>query len=108
MQEQVRRLNGQVEELTFQLLQLQEQIRKMQEDNEFRFQELEEKHSDSGGGNNKNSNPASKSTSGGNRLGKSRPSEAAQSSTLSGGKNTVKQSRKLVGYWACRREALVL
>ena len=100
MQEQVRRLNGQVEELTFQLLQLQEQIRKMQEDNEFRFQELEEKHSDSGGGNNKNSNPASKSTSGGNRLGKSRPSEAAQSSTLSGGKNTsktIKEAGRILG-----------
>jgi tol-pal system protein YbgF len=41
LEEEVRRLNGQVEELNFQLLQLQEMIRKMQEDNEFRFQELE-------------------------------------------------------------------
>jgi tol-pal system protein YbgF len=90
LQERVRKLNGEVEELTFQLLQLQEQIRKMQEDNEFRFQELEENHSDSSGGNNKNSNLASKSISGGSRLGKSQPSEAAQLSTLSGGKNTSK------------------
>jgi tol-pal system protein YbgF len=41
LEEEVRRLNGQVEELNFQLLQMQEMIRKMQEDNEFRFQELE-------------------------------------------------------------------
>ena len=100
MQEQVRRLNGQVEELTFQLLQLQEQIRKMQEDNEFRFQELEEKHSDSSEGNSKNSNLASKSTNGGNRLGKSQPSEVAQSSALSGGKNTsktIKEAGRILG-----------
>jgi tol-pal system protein YbgF len=41
LEDQVRQLNGKVEELTFQLLQLQEQIRKTQEDNEFRFQQLE-------------------------------------------------------------------
>lgn len=43
MEEQLRSLSGTVEELNFQILQLQEQIRKMQEDNEFRFQELEKK-----------------------------------------------------------------
>jgi tol-pal system protein YbgF len=43
LEEQLRSLNGTVEELNFQILQLQEQIRKMQEDNEFRFQELEKK-----------------------------------------------------------------
>jgi tol-pal system protein YbgF len=43
IEEQIRALNGTVEELNFQLLQLQEQLRKMQEDNEFRFQELEKK-----------------------------------------------------------------
>ncbi|MBC8129281.1 MAG: tol-pal system protein YbgF [Rhizobiaceae bacterium] len=41
LEEDNRRLNGRVEELSFQLLQMQEQLRKMQEDNEFRFQELE-------------------------------------------------------------------
>ncbi len=41
LEEEVRALNGKVEDLTFQLLQLQETLRKMQEDNEFRFQELE-------------------------------------------------------------------
>jgi tol-pal system protein YbgF len=41
LEEQLRQLNGRVEEMSFQLLQMQETIRKAQEDNEFRFQELE-------------------------------------------------------------------
>jgi tol-pal system protein YbgF len=41
LEEQVRTLNGRIEELGFQLLQMQEQMRQMQEDNEFRFQQLE-------------------------------------------------------------------
>lgn len=41
LEEELRTLNGKVEELSFQLLQLQEQLRKAQEDNEFRFQQLE-------------------------------------------------------------------
>jgi tol-pal system protein YbgF len=41
LEEQVRQLNGRIEEMSFQLLQMQEQIRKFQEDNEFRFQDLE-------------------------------------------------------------------
>lgn len=49
LEEQIRSLNGTMEELNFQILQLQEQIRKMQEDNEFRFQELEKK-SEAGAG----------------------------------------------------------
>ncbi len=48
LEEEIRKLNGRIEELNFQILQMQEQIRKMQEDNEFRFQELEKKHSDAG------------------------------------------------------------
>lgn len=47
LEEQIRSLNGTVEELNFQILQMQEQLRKIQEDNEFRFQELE-KRSDAG------------------------------------------------------------
>ncbi len=43
LEEQVRQLNGRIEELTFQLLELQERLRRQNEDNEFRFQELEEK-----------------------------------------------------------------
>ncbi|MDZ5699176.1 tol-pal system protein YbgF [Chelativorans sp. M5D2P16] len=49
LEEELRRLNGRVEELNFQILQMQDQIRRMQEDNEFRFQQLEEKRSDAGG-----------------------------------------------------------
>jgi len=41
LEEQIRKLNGRVEELGFQLLEMQEHMRKMQEDNEFRFQEIE-------------------------------------------------------------------
>lgn len=41
LEEQIRLLNGKVEEMNFLVLQLQEQMRKMQEDNEFRFQEIE-------------------------------------------------------------------
>ncbi|WP_420961289.1 tol-pal system protein YbgF [Brucella sp. IR073] len=50
LEEQVRNLTGKIEELNFQILQMQEQMRKVQEDNEFRFQELEKnKRSDAGG-----------------------------------------------------------
>jgi tol-pal system protein YbgF len=45
LEEQIRQLNGRIEELTFQLLEMQEKIRRQNEDNEFRFQELEEKGS---------------------------------------------------------------
>ncbi|MBD8066903.1 tol-pal system protein YbgF [Devosia sp. PTR5] len=41
LEEQIRSLNGQIEGLTFQLTQLQELINRMQEDSEFRFQQLE-------------------------------------------------------------------
>jgi tol-pal system protein YbgF len=42
IEDQLRQLNGKIEELNFQILQMQEQIRKQQEDNEFRFQQLEQ------------------------------------------------------------------
>jgi tol-pal system protein YbgF len=41
VEEQMRQLNGRLDEITWQLQQLQESIRRMQEDNEFRFRELE-------------------------------------------------------------------
>lgn len=41
LEEQIRGLNGRIEEMSFQLLQMQETLRKTQEDNEFRFQDLE-------------------------------------------------------------------
>jgi tol-pal system protein YbgF len=43
LQETVRQLTGRIEDMSYQLLQMQEQLRKTQEDNEFRFQELEKK-----------------------------------------------------------------
>lgn len=48
LEEDNRKLNGRVEELSFQLLQMQEQLRKIQEDNEFRFQEIEGKGAGAG------------------------------------------------------------
>jgi len=41
LEEEIRKLNGRLEELNFQILQMQDQMRRMQEDTEFRFQELE-------------------------------------------------------------------
>lgn len=41
LEEQIRSLNGRIEEMSYQLLQMQEQLRKTQEDNEYRFQEIE-------------------------------------------------------------------
>ncbi|MBB3964887.1 tol-pal system protein YbgF [Rhizobium metallidurans] len=50
LEDQLRQLNGRIEEMSFQLLQMQETIRKAQEDNEFRFQELEKGGASSAGG----------------------------------------------------------
>lgn len=50
LEEQVRQLNGRIEELNFLVLELQEMLRKQQKDNEFRFQELEgQKQGDASG-----------------------------------------------------------
>ena len=89
LEEQVRSLNGKVEEMTFQLLQLQEQIRKMQEDNEFRFRELE----DQSALKNKNRNTAK---AGENRLGKPKPSDAESSGSASDGNGTRKTIQDLL------------
>jgi tol-pal system protein YbgF len=48
LEEQVRRLGGTIEELNFQILQMQDQMRRMQEDFEFRFQEMEQGGGSSG------------------------------------------------------------
>jgi len=48
LEEQVRQLNGRIEEMNFQILQIQEQMRKMQEDVDFRLQEMEQKRGDAG------------------------------------------------------------
>jgi tol-pal system protein YbgF len=41
LEEEIRRLNGRIEELSFQIIQMQERMRQNQEDAEFRFQALE-------------------------------------------------------------------
>lgn len=48
LEDEIRQLNGRIEDMSYQLLQMQETIRKAQQDNEFRFQELEKKRSDAG------------------------------------------------------------
>jgi len=73
LENEVRRLNGKVEELTFQLLEMQEQLRKLQADNELRFQDLEDKQSDASGGDSKTDDVA---MAGDDRLGKPQPSGA--------------------------------
>ena len=42
LESQVRELNGRIEELNFFILQMQEELRRQKEDNEFRFQDLEQ------------------------------------------------------------------
>ena len=48
LKEQIRQLNGKVEELNFQIIQMQDQMRKQQQDNEYRFEQLEKKRTDAG------------------------------------------------------------
>ena len=43
LESQVRDLNGRIEELNFFILQMQEELRRQKEDNEFRFQDLEQR-----------------------------------------------------------------
>jgi tol-pal system protein YbgF len=66
IQDQLRQLNGKVEELNFQILQMQEQIRKTQEDNEFRFQQLEQGSGSNSGSGTSTKGPQKKSDAGDN------------------------------------------
>lgn len=88
LEEQVRQLNGRIEELTFQLLEMQEKLRRQNEDNEFRFQELEEKNGslEDGTTNNVASN------SGDNSLEKPEPSDQTVINTDSDGVNEQSQT----------------
>ncbi|WP_265517692.1 tol-pal system protein YbgF [Nitratireductor luteus] len=75
LEEEVRRLNGRVEELNFLILQMEDKLRRMQEDNEFRFQELEGKRSEASGA------PATESAQNGapsGDTGQSQPAETAE------------------------------
>ncbi|WP_181407980.1 tol-pal system protein YbgF [Pararhizobium mangrovi] len=65
LSEQVRKLTGKVEDLNYQLLQMQEQMRQMQKDYEFRFQQLE--GGSASGGQPQQSGDAGKSATGGQK-----------------------------------------
>lgn len=82
LEDRVRQLTGQVEELNFLLLQMQEKLRQLEEENELRFQELEDKRS---GLPDNRPNLAGTNGEDTKRLGKSESSEA---STASDGKTT--------------------
>lgn len=51
LEEQLRQLNGRIEELNFQLLEMQERLRRQQEDNDFRLQQIEERQGNLDAGN---------------------------------------------------------
>lgn len=84
LEDQLRQMNGKIEELNFQILQLQEQLRKTQEDNEFRFQQIEQ-----GGG----AAPQKKSdaATGGNSVAQA-PASAAPSAPATAGAQGQAQS----------------
>lgn len=94
LEEQVRQLNGRVEELNFQLLELQELIRKLQEDNDYRLREIEEKlgSTDSTSGNNVAANGTG--NSGDTGLEKPEPSEQADLNTGSDGTSVQQPANK--------------
>ncbi|MEO0327008.1 MAG: tol-pal system protein YbgF [Pseudomonadota bacterium] len=71
LEEQIRQLTGRIEDLNFQLLEMQERIRRMQEDNDFRLQQLEDER----GNLNSNSETETVDSDGFIRLGKPEPSD---------------------------------
>ncbi|CAM5411626.1 Cell division coordinator CpoB [Mycolicibacterium aubagnense] len=85
LEDQIRQMNGKIEELNFQILQLQEQLRKTQEDNEFRFQQIEQ-----GGG----AAPQKKSdaATGGNSVAQA-PASAAPSAPATAGAGSSGQTQ---------------
>ncbi len=80
MEEQIRQLNGRIEELNFQLLEMRELLRRIQEDNDYRLRELEDKQGSLG----TESNVAS-SSEGNSSLGKPEPSGQTETSQSSDG-----------------------
>ncbi len=82
LEEQIRSLNGTIEELNFRILELQEQMRRTQEDNNFRLQELEDKQGSLGEG---GSEKIVQDEDGFISLEKSGPSEQAAASASSDG-----------------------
>lgn len=93
LEEQVRQLNGKIEELNFQLLEMQELIRRMQEDNDFRFQQLEEKQGNLGS---QNSETAQTDEDGFISLEKPEPSDQQTASAGSDGINESTNTKKTI------------
>lgn len=93
LEEQIRQLNGKIEELNFQLLEMQELIRRMQEDNEFRFQQLEEKRGSLGS---VQTDTAQDESDGFIRLEKPEPSDQEIDTTGSGGEQTVTAEKRTI------------
>ena len=92
LEEQIRQLNGRIEDLNFQLLEMQEQIRRMQEDNDFRFQQLEEKQGNLDAG----SAQSAQTDDGFIRLEKSEPSDQQVSESRSGGNNESQTAKRTI------------
>ncbi|MEM7068212.1 MAG: tol-pal system protein YbgF [Pseudomonadota bacterium] len=93
LEEQIRQLNGRIEDLNFQLLEMQELIRRMQEDNDFRFQQLEEKQGNLGTGNQES---AKTDEDGFIRLEKPQPSDQEVATTRSGGNNESANTKRTI------------
>lgn len=92
LEEQVRQLNGKVEELNFQLLEMQEMIRRMQEDNEFRFRQLEERSEVSSD----NNETVVADDDGFVRLEKLEPSDQQAGTADTGGQSAVETARRTI------------
>jgi tol-pal system protein YbgF len=88
LQEELRNLNGRIEELSFQLLEMQEQMRRMQEDNEFRFQQLEGTGGTDNGGST-DSEMLQDSGDAGNALPEQNDSASADTSAPAAGSQTL-------------------
>jgi len=80
MEEQIRQLNGRIEELNFQILELQELLRRVQEDNDYRLRELEDKQGNLGSDQN-----VASTDEGTIRLGKPEPSGETETTQNSDG-----------------------
>ena len=91
LEEQVRQLNGRIEELNFQILEIQERMRQMHEDNEFRFQQIEEKLGLGGGSTTIISNSGEE-----NGLGKAEPSGQVENSAGLGGTSITPKSPETI------------
>ncbi len=94
LEEQIRQLTGRIEELNFQLLEMQERMRRQQEDNDFRLQQIEERQGnlDSGTG----GNTAAADDDGFIRLEKPDPSASQQTAEGTDGTKTTETATRTI------------